>query len=93
MGSDGGGASATGIDGEIEAYRANPKRKLYWDPLRFWADYRFEYPLLYKVAIRLLGAPATSVKSEQVWSHAGRINTPARERLSMASLNRLLFLQ
>lgn len=82
-----------GIEWEIEKYHADPSRRNAWDPLRFWAEHKVDYPSLYKVAVRLLGAPATSVKSEQVWSHAGRINTKQRERLSMATLNRLLFLQ
>ena len=36
---------------------------------------------------------ATAVHNEQVWSHAGWINTAAHERMSMTTLHRLIFLQ
>ena len=81
------------VEYELSRYMApHELRHKYEDPLAFWAAVRHELPTMYKVALKLLSVPATSVLSEQTWSHAGRINEQARERLAMSSLLREIFL-
>ena len=40
-----------------------------------------------------MAVPATSVRAEQVWSHAGAIHSKKRTSMAMGTLKNLLFAQ
>lgn len=77
-------------EAESQMYRRNPD---YLDPLEFWKQKRDIFPSLFKVALKVLPVPATSVLSEQVFSGAGRIATSERIQLSAATVEKLVYLQ
>ena len=51
-------------------------------PLGFWLSKTACYPILHKVAIDILCAPATSAAAERVFSQAGLCASSLRSRLS-----------
>ena len=61
-------------------------------PLRWWAANVTSYPLVAKVAWRLLAIPATSVASERLFSKAGDVITKKRNRLAPTKADRVVFL-
>jgi hypothetical protein len=58
----------------------------------WWATHSARYPLIAKVARKVLAIPATSVPSEQLFSKAGQIVTDRRSRLSPEHTEQLTFL-
>lgn len=73
-------------------YDIHPKRLEYTNPAKFWVDQASSFPALAKLARKYMGIPASAVLSEQTWSHAGQINSAARERMTLSTLIKLLFL-
>ncbi|KAK3086390.1 hypothetical protein FSP39_017761 [Pinctada imbricata] len=63
---------------EMESYRSENAINLQSDPLKWWKEHNFQYPLLAKMAKYYLGIPATSVPSERVFSAAGEIVSAQR---------------
>jgi hypothetical protein len=51
------------------------------------------YPHLYKLALKMLAIPSTSVLSEQVFSGAGRISTKERMSLGKSTIEKIVLLQ
>uniref|UniRef100_A0A183FQ36 Dimer_Tnp_hAT domain-containing protein n=1 Tax=Heligmosomoides polygyrus TaxID=6339 RepID=A0A183FQ36_HELPZ len=78
---------------EIEDYLAR-KPSFSYDPFEFWKNETnaVKYPLLRKLAIKYLSAPATSSECERLFSTAGFIVNDLRKRLSAENLEKLLFL-
>lgn len=76
---------------EWEKYLAAPAVPLDVSCLDWWKVNRFYYPLLSKLARRYLCVPATSVPSEQLFSHAGDTVTKKRNRLSPETLEVLTY--
>jgi hypothetical protein len=62
------------------------------DPLVMWARLRSDFPLLSRVAERVLSVAATSAEAERVFSSAGLIATPDRANLKPETLRMLVFL-
>ena len=62
------------------------------DPLSFWKDNAFQFPILSKLARIYLGCPATSASSERCFSVAGRVIEKRRTRLSYENVDACLFL-
>lgn len=62
------------------------------DPLLFWTKHELIYPKLSKVAFNYLCVVATSVSSERLFSNAGIIMEPHRNRLTGSRLGKLVFL-
>jgi hypothetical protein len=58
----------------------------------WWKQKEQEYPLLAHAARHILCIPATSVASERVFSHAGRVVNHLRASLSPAKAARLTFM-
>ena len=56
------------------------------NPLTFWKECKSEFPNLSKVARSILAIQATSAASERIFSNAGFIGNPRRNRLSVDSL-------
>ncbi|CAF3896324.1 unnamed protein product [Rotaria sordida] len=62
-----------------------------FNPLSFWKKKESTYPILAKVAARVLGVPATSAAVEREFSFAGNVITQKRARLSPDTVNDIVF--
>ena len=51
------------------------------DPLQWWKEHQQKFPLLFKVAKKILEIPAQSAASERYFSGLGRIITKARSSI------------
>ena len=78
---------------EITAYKSETQLARIGNPLQWWKDNAFRYPLLSPVAQVLLSVPATSVPSERVFSTAGDICTAQRASLGPDQVDMLVFLK
>ena len=58
----------------------------------WWADARFKFPLLAKLALRYLSCPPSSVESERLFSSGGKIYEDARNRLTSERGEQLMLL-
>jgi hypothetical protein len=80
----------------MEAYETDAKifRKgsRYLDPLVFWYEKRGIYKKLYRLALKVLSVPSTSILSEQTFSGAGRISTKERISLGKSTIEKLVLL-
>ncbi|XP_069102962.1 E3 SUMO-protein ligase ZBED1-like [Argopecten irradians] len=61
------------------------------DPLKWWKDNGYFFPLLSHLSMRRLCIPATSVPSERVFSTAGDIITAQRGALNSDMVDKLIF--
>lgn len=87
------GATLSGIEKEIDTYLGmKSQRKSAANILQFWATYRGELPQLSTLARKFLAVPATSLLSEQYFSHTGDVQTPRRNRLSPDMVRMLSYL-
>jgi hypothetical protein len=78
-----GSDKATTINSEQEVEEYNP--------LSFWKMKQASYPVLAKVAARILAVPATSGAVEREFSFTGNVITPKRSRLSPDTVNDIVF--
>lgn len=62
------------------------------DLLEWWSSRKNVFPLLSKVARKILAVPSSNTSSERNFSSAGRIMEPRRNALAPENLNELLFL-
>ena len=62
-----------------------------YNPLSFWKNKHSSYPILAKVAARVLGVPVTSAAVERQFSFAGNIITQKRATLSPDTVNDIVF--
>lgn len=77
---------------ELQMYRAAPAVPATKEAaLQWWKDHHPKYPILARLARRYLLIPATSVPTERIWSDAGNIETPKRNRLGSDTLEALVF--
>jgi len=60
--------------------------------LDFWKQHKHTFPELYKLQLKYLCIPATSVPSERVFSNAGLLTNTRRNRLSPRNLDFIIFL-
>ena len=74
---------------EIKTPQAFPEA----DPFEWWRDNQKRFPILYKIARKYLGIPATSVPSERLFSDAGNQISTERNRLKPSTVNELLFVK
>ena len=63
------------------------------NPLNCWNNQREKLKLLSPIARRFLSAPPASVPSEQLFSSAGIIHEPLRNRLDPEKATTLLFIK
>jgi hypothetical protein len=59
------------------------------DPLKFWADNATRWPILARLAARVLSIPATSSDCERLFSITGRIASSARASLASERIDKL----
>lgn len=78
---------------EIGGYKFEAQIAKTQNPLDWWKDNEFKYPLLAKSAKRFLAVQATSVASERVFSAAGSIVTAKRSVIDPLHLDELLFIK
>jgi len=65
----------------------------YEDPLLFWKDNEYSFPLLAPLAKRFLGVPASSASVERMFNISGHIFTSKRRRTSVYLYENLVFLK
>lgn len=78
---------------EVDKYLAEPLLPRLSDPLIWWEHRKSVYPNLYKVAMRRLCIPASSVPCERTFSKAGQIMTEKRNRMLTSKLSQIIFIQ
>lgn len=82
---------------EINTYRAmDPlphSSEEYGDPLAWWKLHQTAFPLMARVARRVLNIPATSGSSERVFSSAGNVISKKRTKLSPDIASTIVFLR
>jgi len=77
---------------ELSLYLKQNILKLDENPLTEWENTKSVYPKLFKLAMKYLLIPATSVPSERLFSKAGDTISKTRNRLIGSRLSKLLFL-
>lgn len=78
---------------ELLAYRTKKRINVNENPLNWWSVHRGEFKLLSPIVRRFLSAPPGSVPSEQLFSSAGLIYEPLRNRLESEKAAILLFIK
>ncbi|XP_026736461.1 zinc finger BED domain-containing protein 4-like [Trichoplusia ni] len=81
---------------ELLAYRTKKEKKrinVSENPLNWWSVHRGEFKVLSPIVRRFLSAPTGSVPSEQLFSSAGLIYEPLRNRLEPEKAAILLFIK
>ena len=63
------------------------------DRLKWWRDHEKQFPFLSKVARQVMGVPASSAKSERIFSTGGFMVTKRRNSLGAARIESLLVLK
>uniref|UniRef100_A0A1X7VX41 HAT C-terminal dimerisation domain-containing protein n=1 Tax=Amphimedon queenslandica TaxID=400682 RepID=A0A1X7VX41_AMPQE len=79
---------------EVRRYMYNDEDMLEYDgdPMEWWSIHKSHYPTLCKLVRKLWCVPATSVRSEELFSTAGNVLTDKRSRLLPDNLDKLVFL-
>ncbi|XP_077399284.1 zinc finger BED domain-containing protein 4-like [Vanacampus margaritifer] len=77
---------------EVQRYLSENNTQRTQDPLQYWQTQRLNYPNLYKLAMKCLCTPSSSVPCERVFSKAGEIVSKRRNRLRPNMLKKLMFL-
>ncbi|XP_049319320.1 E3 SUMO-protein ligase ZBED1-like [Astyanax mexicanus] len=77
---------------EVQRYLSEVNTPRSQDPLQYWKTQRLNYPTLYKLAIKYLCTPSSSVPCERVFSKTGEIVCKRRNRLGPNLLKQLMFL-
>lgn len=78
---------------ELVIYRGKKRLNLDENPLNWWKVHHCELKILSKLARRYLSPPPASVPSEQLFSGAGLIYNPLRNRLEAEKAAILLFIK
>lgn len=78
---------------ELLSYRNKKRVNISENPLKWWSVNRSEFKILSGIACRFLSPPPASVPSEQLFSSAGLIYEPLRNRLDPEKAAILLFIK
>ncbi len=79
------------MDSEIALYASQTRIHRSENPLLWWQENKKQLPRLAALAQTYLGALATSVASERLFSTAGQILSSTRSRLLPDNVEKLLF--
>jgi hypothetical protein len=77
----------------IDKYASLEVNSNYEDPLLFWKNNEYSFPLLAPLAKRFLGVPASSASVERMFNISGHIFTSKRRRTSVYLYENLVFLK
>lgn len=80
------------VEVEVNAFLALPLQPLQTCPYVWWQARKHVYPNIFKVALKYLSPPSSSVYSERVFSEAGNISSEKRCRLAPHKADNILFL-
>ena len=80
------------VNQEVDSYLQMPVADIDQSPLEWWSREQLRFPLLSKLARKLLCICATSVASERVFSAAGHIGSNLRSCLKPSKIDQLTFL-
>ena len=80
------------LESDIQRYKSLPRQDLTGNPLSWWKSHRAAMPYLAIVAAKYLGAPASSVDSERLFSAGGQIISKLRTRITPDNAEMLIFL-
>ena len=88
------GNRTVGTDSNVQMRRYLEEKVIFRneDPLVWWQQNEGSLPLLSQLAKKYLGTVASSVPSERLFSKAGDLISPKRNRLKPKNVNMLLFL-
>ena len=78
---------------EVDKYLGDAPSEKTVDILDFWRVNAGKYPMLARLARRILAIPASSASSERVFSSAGNIFTVRRANLSVSKMEQLVFMK
>ena len=82
------------VDTVVDKYLAEPLIPFHrGNSLSWWAENKLRFPALAKLSQKYLSAPPTSVPSERLFSGAGEIYDPKRNRLAPERAEMLLFIK
>lgn len=87
------GSTEAALKKELNSYRAKKRINVSENPLKWWSVHREEFKILSSIARRFLSTPPGSVPSEQLFSSAGLIYEPLRNRLESEKAAILLFIK
>ena len=82
-----------GIEREIEEFVRTIRASSCHCPLEFWKTNQLKFPLLSKLAKKLLGIPASSAAVERMFSISGHIFSLKRRRMGVKIFAQLVFLK
>ena len=87
--------NVTPIKNEIQHYLNLPELPALeeYDSFAWQATNKAQYPILYKMVIKYLSIPTTSVPSERLFSDANNLVTPQRTHLDSGIINKIMFLK
>jgi len=78
---------------ELEEYLKCRRENVKVNAYEYWSSTSKLYPKLSRIAQKILSIQATSVASERVFSVAGNVDTPARNRLADMSVESIVLLK
>ena len=77
---------------EVNQYKSEESIDIDEKPLMWWKMRKCQYPLMSNLAKRYFCIPATSVRSEEIFSVAGNVLNEKRNRLLPENVDKLVFL-
>ena len=77
---------------KLDHYKREQVADLDDDPLEWWKSNHTHYPMIAELVRKFWSLPATSVRSEEVFSVAGGILTKKRNRLLPSNVDKLVFI-
>ena len=78
---------------EFRRYEIEPARGREQDPISWWSENELRFPIISRIAKRILAIPASSAPSERLFSIAGAINTKQRAHMGIDKLPKLTCLK
>ena len=80
---------------EVEAFWRHTflahEKQPHSNPLSFWQFHEKKYPILSRLALRLLSLPSSSAEAERTFSKAGHIISSLRSQITPTNADRLIF--
>lgn len=84
---------STSTPSEVDTYLSQPLIDEESDPLIYWQQQQATFPQLTSLALRYLAVPASSAPVERLFSVAGKVFRPDRNRLSDERFEELMFIK